>query len=231
MAYDPRTIAFFVELLHPPVQHDLKKLQTLHGDLFSDSRASYKNFSVQPFGVSFSNPQASQNSNSSLNFFQDRVQLREEFCSSGVDDVCARLEHITERAKEQCGIPIFTGEQCVVRSLVNPRQFRDSREFMAKGLLRFSEDNLSVFDRPTQLAGLRFVFPETQGQAGVFSIRMESYNGDPRSLYLENIGTFAPLFSAQDSKLLSDNLRATYDFLTERVTGFIQKFDRSEEKR
>lgn len=231
MQYDPRTIAFCVELLHPPMQHDLKKLQGLHGDLFADNKSSYKNFNLIPGGATFSNPQANASAVSLTSFLQDRIQIREELSGASLDDTCSRVEKIAVLAVERFKIPLFTGQQCIVRSLINPRQFRDSREFLARALFRFTEDDLKTLGRPLQLLGLRLVFPRVQSQNEVYALRLESYNGDPRALFLENIGTFSPVLPAQGTEPLLANLRETYRFLTEEVLQFLGRFDRLEEKK
>ena len=231
MAYDPRTIAFFVELLHPPVQHDLRRLQRLHGELFTDPKAVYQNFSVVQGGAAFSNPSLTPNASSSASFLADRIQVREEFSGAALEDACGRLERVAGLAIEHLGIQLFTAQQCVVRSLVNPRQFRDSREFLTRALFRFTEEDMRTLGRPVQLLGLRLVFPRVESRAEIYSLRLESYNGDPRSLYLENVGTFAPVLAAQGTSPLAENLRETYRFVTEEALEFLKRFDRQEEKK
>lgn len=228
MAYDPRTIAFFVELLHPPIQHDARKLQALHGELFTDQKSFYRNFAIVEGGAVYSNPPSMPNANSTACFLPDRVQVREEFTGAALDDACARLERIAGLAVSHMGIQLFTAQQCVVRSLVNPKHFRDSREFLARALFRFTQDDLQTFARPAQLLGMRFVFPRVEDKPEIYSLRLESYNGDPRSLYLENVGTFGPLLAAQGLAALSENLRSSYRFLTEEVLEFLTRFDKQE---
>lgn len=228
MPYDPRTIAFFVEMLHPPVQHDARKLQALHGELFTDAKAFYRNFAIVEGGAVVSNPPSMPNSNSTATFLTDRVHVREEFTGATLEDACARVERIAGLAVEKLGIQLFTAQQCVVRSLVNPRHFKDSRDFLARALFRFTEEDLRIFDRPAQLLGMRFVFPRLDGKPEIYSLRLESYNGDPRSLYLENVGTFGPLLAAQGLGALPENLRSSYKFLTEEVLQFLTRFDKQE---
>lgn len=228
MPYDPRTIAFFVELLHPPMQHDARKLQALHSELFTDAKAFYRNFAVIEGGAAYSNPPSMPNASSVATFLTDRVQVREEFTGTTLDDACARVERIAGLAVSQLNVQLFTAQQCVVRSLVNPRHFRDSRDFLARALFRFTQDDLQTFGRPAQLLGMRFVFPRLDGKPEIYSLRLESYNGDPRSLYLENVGTFGPLLAAQGLGALAENLRESYRFLTEEVLQFLTRFDKQE---
>ncbi len=231
MSYDPRTIAFLIELIHPPQKHAPEALQALHGELFRDPLASYQNFTLNPGGALFSNPPASAQMRSFLNFLPDRIQITEELSGISIDDYCYRLEKVARLAKERLRIPFFAAQQCIVRSLVNPRLASDSREFLAKRVFQFTSDHLKALGRPVQLLGMRFVFPKTQPDGEIYSLRLESYNNDLRSLFLENVGTFAPLAAEKEGSVWVKNLRASYRFLTEEGLKFIALFDQQEERR
>ncbi|HKE02302.1 MAG TPA: hypothetical protein VKE69_14890 [Planctomycetota bacterium] len=225
MLYDPRTIAFLGEVFHPPMAHEATRVQAIHNELFGDSRAGYRNFNLVPGGVALSNPPGSPSSNSSTTILGDRIRVVEELTDATLDDYLHRLDSVLRLAAARLEIPLFTGCQISVRSLVNPRHFRDSREFLARGMFRLVQDDLAAFARPSQTIGLRMVFPQHGAESSLYALRIESYNADPRSLYLENVGTFPGLIPAAQSAAFADSVRATYGFLVDRALTFLGRFD------
>jgi hypothetical protein len=223
--YDPRTIAFLCEVFHPPMAHDATRVQAIHNELFANGRAGYRNFNLIPGGIALSNPPAIPSANSSASILGDRVRVVEELTDASLEDYLARLETVVRLAAARLEIPVFTACQATVRSLINPRHFRDSREFLARGMFRFGDEDLHAFGRPSQMLGLRMVFPQSGEERAVYALRIESYNADPRSLYLENVGTFPGIVAAAQAGSFGEAVRATYGFLVERAADFLGRFD------
>ncbi len=225
MLYDPRTIAFLCEVFHPPVAHEAPRIQAIHAELFADPRTGYRNLHFGPGTATLSNSLATPNANSSVQILGDRLRLTEELTESSMDDFLGRLERVTRLGGTKLEIPVYTACQVSVRTLVNPRHYRDSREFLARGVFRFGEEDLTTFGRPSQMLGLRMVFPQSGTERAFYSLRIESYNGDPRSIYIENVGTFPGIVPAAEAGRLTECVRATYDFIVERALAFLGRFD------
>jgi hypothetical protein len=226
MLYDTRTIAFICEIFHPPqTSIEAARIQAIHNELFTNPRYGYRNFNFVPGGVVLSNPTTAQGANSSMAVLGDRLRVSEELTDASLDDFLARLDAIVKLAAARLEIPVFTACQVSVRSLVNSRTFRDSREFLARGMFRFSEQDLATFGRPSQMLGLRMLFPQSAGERAFYALRIESYNNDPRSLFLENVGTFPGVVPAAEGGSFVECVRATYGFLTERAVEFLARFD------
>jgi hypothetical protein len=115
-----------------------------------------------------------------------------------------------------------------VRTLINPQNFRDSRLFLREGLFGFGAE-LAALGREPQLYGLRMVVPPTADAPHAFSLRVESFANDPRSLFLENQASFGPLLPAQGLDALAANVHATYDFVVDRALAFVRHFDARQE--
>ncbi len=226
MSYDIRTIAFLAEVIHPPIELDVKNIKKLHDEIFEDPQISYRNFAMAPDGIHLSNLVDRPGAVSSVSFLPDRVQFREEFTGNTVDEFGTRVKGIVLRAGKYSGFNIAIGHQFVVRSLLNPRYYTDTREFLATGTCGMEEHYFEGFKRPLGLFGLKFVFPQTPEDSSLFTLRIESFNQDPRSLFIENIGTFTHCMIPGEIDKLSGNLEKTYDFLAEKVTGFIAQFDK-----
>ena len=224
MHYAPRTIAFIAELVHPPVAPDPARIQKVHNDLFQTPDPAYKSFAVTPTGTVLSNPVARPGAVSQASFAADRIQFREELGSLTVEEFAQRVQQIAEIVAELCGIQVFTATQVTVRTLVNPRNFTDAREFLAQGMFGFTTET-DDFERDPELYGLRMIFPPREDHPNAHSLRIESFNDDPRSLFIENQATFAPILVARGLEPLAENVEATYTFLVERSLSFVGRFD------
>ncbi len=77
--------------------------------------------------------------------------------------------------------------------------------------------------------GLRLVFPPQPEEPNAFTLRVESFASDPRSIFLENQGSFGPIVPARGIEPLGANIRATYDFIIDRVLSFVERFDARQE--
>lgn len=223
-AYAPRTIAFLTELIHPPTQPDPALIQRIHNDLFQEPDPAYKSFAVTPTGAVLSNPVTRPGAVSAASFMGDRIQFREELGSMTVDEFAQQVRRITERVATQAGTQVFTAQQVTIHTLVNPRHFQDAREFLAGGMFGFHGET-DDFGRELQLLGLRMVFPPSEGQPNAHALRVESFNDDVRSLFIENQASFPPILVARGLEAIEENIQVAYEFLVERALSFIGRFD------
>lgn len=228
MDYPIRSIAFQAELIHAPRQHTPQSLQKIHAASFENASYLYQNFQLVPGGAVLSNPQTGAGMVSMASFLADRVQVREEMSGIGQDDFRERLQNLAGMASTQLGVEQFVLQNFVVRSLVNPRSFHDSREFMSRSLLNMEEEDMSCLQRIPQILGVRLVFPESPEQVGVYNIRIESYAAEPRSLFLENVGTFRTPVQSQDPESVALGFNQTYEYLDTNLVEFIAQFDARE---
>jgi hypothetical protein len=224
MHYAPRTIAFLAELFHPPVEPDPGAVQKIHNQLFQEPDPAYNSFAVTPAGSVLSNPVTRPGAVSSAGFLADRIQYREELTSLTMEEFAARVRDISALVSGSLGIQVYTAQQVTIRTLINPRHFQDSREYLKAGMFGF-DDETEDFGREPQLYGIRMVFPPTPDQPSAFALRIESFNSDPRSLFIENQATFAPILVARGLEPLAENVEATYHFLVERCLSFVGRFD------
>ncbi len=228
MDYQQRTIAYLCELHHPPLAPDPRPIQKLHNEMYEGGDPPWSSFAVTPAGPVLSNPVSQPGAVSLAAFLADRIQFREEMGSLTYEDFAGRIRSIAEKVSERRGIQMFTGQTVTIRCLINPRTFRDSRAFLRQGMFRFAEEP-EVLGRDPQLYGLRLVFPPGTNSPDAFALRIESYNRDPRSLFLENQGTFGPLITGRGLVQIEENVRATYAFLRERAIPFVARFDARQE--
>ena len=115
-----------------------------------------------------------------------------------------------------------------VRTLINPRHFPDSREFVKAGMFGFGSE-MGEFGREPQLYGMRLVFPPTPGDPNAHALRIESFNSDPRSVFVENQATFGPTVLQNGLAPVEGNIHAAYQFVVERALKFLAHFDATQE--
>lgn len=228
MHYAPRTIAFSAELLHPPTAPDPAPIQKLHNQMFETGEPLYRSFTVTHQGAVLSNPVTRPGAVSSATFLADRCQFREELTGLTVEEFAARVIEVAEQVAALRQLQLYLQQKITVRTLVNPRSYKDSRTYLGQGMFGFS-DELEDFGREPQLFGLRMVFPPKADEANAFTLKIESFHNDPRSLFIENVGGFGPVVAAKGLDPIAGNIASTYDFVVERALAFIARFDLREE--
>ena len=222
--YAPRTVAFQSELFHPLAEADAGRLQRLHNQLFERGSPVYSDFAVLANGATLSNPASRPGAISSASFTHDRMVFREELSHLTVEDFARRVRGIAQAACGLLGVQVLTAHQVTIRTLANPRNFRDSRAYVKEGMFGFGPQ-VESFGREPQLYGLRLVFPPSEGEPNAHSLRIESYHGDPRSIFLENQASFAPILVARGLEPIERNIDEAYRFLVERGLAFVGRFD------
>lgn len=237
--YDPRTIAYITELIHFPMQHDPAAMRRLYNRLGEHAGDWYLNFNVdpaqggaqlvtaKPLGTPTASPMGpmQQQQVSAVTLMPDRIQVQEEMTELSLDGYLDRLAVVAEAACEELRIPQVNAQQCTVRSLVSPRSVADSREFLAGRVLGAQGEPLEGIGRPVGMVGIRFMFPQTEDDPSVFNVRVESYNADPRSLFLEVAAVFPGNVEPQELGALTSNVQRTYDFLESNLCDFVARFD------
>jgi hypothetical protein len=224
MSYNPRTVALVAELLHPPMPPDPALVQRVHNRMYEAGQPAYSSFSVTPAGAVLSNPVGQPGASSYAAFLPDRFQFREELTSLTPDDFARQVRQVSEMVLEARGIKVFTGQQVTVRTLVNPRHFKDSRVFLKQGMFGFGNETES-FGREPQLFGIRLAFPAENGETSAFALRIESYSSDPRSLYIENQAVFGPVLVEQGMGPAETNVLEAYAFVLRNALRFVSCFD------
>ena len=225
MSYDPRTIAFLAEVLFPPVKLAPKVVQGIHNSLFQKPELSYQNFQVAQDGIHLTNLPGAPGAVSSVTFLPDRLVVREELRATTLEDFATRLVNVAGISLKQLEIPVSVAQQFVVRSLVTPRHVKDSRNLLSQRLIAGSTDTWRKLDRPLDSIGLRLTFPQHGENRELFNVRIESWNQDTRSLWIENVGSFTRPIRPEEVPQLSTSLNSTYDFLAGPVCDFIEQFD------
>ncbi len=227
MSYDPRSIAFLAEVLFPPCQLPAEMVQRVHNTLYQQPEISYQNFQVAADGIHLSNVSNKPGGVSSVSFGPDRLIIREELQGRTVEEFATRVVNVASISFKILKIPMSMAQQFIVRSLITPRSVSNSQEFLAQRLVSQNPDAWQRLGRPVQGMGLRYTFPQNDEQKNVFNVRVETWNQDPRSLWLENIGSFTQPTPMENLSTLSQHLHQTYAFLTGQVCEFLREFDRS----
>ncbi len=225
MHYTPRTIAFHTDLVHPPAAVDASPIQRVHNRLFASSEPVYHNFHVTPQGAVLANQAAGPGRSSQVAFLNDRVRFVEEGTGLTIEEFAARVTRIIGLVGEERPYPLFAAQQVTIRTLVNPRQYPGGLEFLKDGLLGLGGPT-EEFGREPGALGLRLAFGMQPDRPQAFQVRIESLPADPRSLLLENQGTFGPIAPPnQGLEPLEQNILATYAFTTNELLRFLARFE------
>jgi hypothetical protein len=212
-----------VEVLHLPMQHAKTQLRTLYTKLCS--LCDFENFTQRPGGARIERPASEEAGLARVTFGPDRITFSEEGGLLTVDGCCERLEAILAESMDLLGIPILLMEQCTVRAVVTPGAFRSASDFIGTRLMNIGSGDFSAIGRPTSVFGFRLVAPATAEARDSYSVRVEVFARDPKSLYLENVGTFRQPLNRADLHTVAQSLRDTSSFVSEKLCSFLSLFD------
>jgi hypothetical protein len=225
MSYELRTIALRAEVIHAPIQLRPEMVQGIHNSLYRQAELSYQNFQIAPDGIHLSNLPQRPGEASVATFLPDRLVLREELQICTVEEFATRLVNVASVSYQALGITATLAQQFSIRSLVTPQHVKNGQILLMERLLRAGPDATKEFGRPIQSAGLRLVFPQTENSPEVFQVRIETWPQDPRSLWLENVGSFAQATQVENLPHISNYLYATYKFMAGPLGRFLAHYD------
>lgn len=228
MLSDPRSIAFIVDCIHPQIRHDQGALQRLYSKLAEGGTLTYANFNITPMGAQMTTVHGPASipggtSHSALTFGVDRIQVKEEWPQISLDDFISRARDAVETTMNELPIPMFGAVQCVIRCLVSAQGTADSRQYFDENFFRMDEGAQERLGRQVNLLGLRLAFPATPDDMSVHNVRIESFNGDVRSIFLEECGVYQTPITVQDTSPVENAIRGAYDFLTHNVTDYLRR--------
>ncbi len=223
--YALRSISYLIELVHPPMQHDVQKLQELYRELSSPPLSLYQNFNVAAGGAQLSNATTAAGAASTMTITGDRIQILEQRTAVDPEEFARRAVQVVEVAGRHVPYQVFMPIQFVVRTLLNPQQHHDTRELVGQQMCNLSQDMLDSLGRQPNLYGIRLVFPQDDASNSIFNVRVESYNTDHRSLFIENAGIFPTPLPANEPERLAEGFEATYGFIQENLARMVRSFD------
>lgn len=226
MLSEPRTIAVLTELVHLPMVHAPEKLREVYNEVCRT--CGYENFIRVQGGARIERTEPEGGGLSQLTFLGDRVQLAEEHTGTTAEQFARKVSAVLATAMPALGIPFFLLQACTVRAIAAPNSFRSASEYLARSVFRIQPEDLAKLGRPSGVFGFRLVFPPTTQHPHNFSVRVECYARDGRALYLENVGTFKVPIQAGNLVEVENNLKATSDFLIDKVVAFLSIYDRKE---
>lgn len=227
MLSDPRSIAFVVECINPQIRHTPQRIQRLYSTMIGDPLLVYNNLNLVAGGARMTTVHGPASipgatSHSTLVIAPDRVQLTEEWPSLTLDDFLDKASAAVAVVMKELEIATFPVTQCVTRCLVSVQGLADSREFFNQYFFRMDEEAVARLGRDVNLFGLRLAFPATSEDPSLFNVRIESFNNDVQSMFLEASGVFPTPFQADDLSPFQAAYRSTYDFLTRNVTDYLR---------
>ena len=230
MLSEPRSISYVLECIHAPVQHQPQDLKRLYAKTVEEPELGYSNFNTGPLGAQMTavhGPASFPNttSHSILAVGADRMQMKEEWPSISVDDFIRKGEKAFNLVFQELNIPHFVALQCMVRCLISPQGTEDCREWLNERFVGINDEDVSVLGRSPGLFGLRLAFPGTENDPGLHNIRIESFGGDNRSVFLEDSAVYSGKIESNEWQKIDSAMRGSYEFVTGPVMNWLGSFD------
>ena len=226
MLSEPRTISLLSELIHIPMKHAPERLREVYNRVCQS--CGYENFIRTPAGARIERQDVDSGGFSHLNFTGDRIQLTEDHIGISVDQFAQKVSSVVNEAMSILRIPVVLVQQVTIRVISTPNHYDTSGELLGRSIFRFRAEDLETIGRPTSVFGLKLMFPRTRDEPHAFSVRVESYLRDGRSLYIENVGLFKTPVQIQSLDALEKNVQKTSSFIVEKVVPFLSRYDRRE---
>lgn len=227
MHYEPRTIALQTEVVHPPQAPDARAVQAIHNEMFSSPQPAWASFQVgAEGGPVLSNPATHPGHVSQAVFLPDRLAVREEQSAATLDEFAERCADLAGRYAKARGLGVFLAQVVTQRALVNVHHHTDTRRFLAEDVLHIAGD-LTTFSRPAATVGLRLAFTSASADQPAVGVRVESYNADPRSLFLEVQATYGPAVAPGAVDAVRQRILQTGEILEREVLPFVARHDRA----
>ncbi len=218
---EPRTIARNIDFLHIPVQHNPELLRDLYLEV--SRSCGYENFIRVGNGARLETI-GEGGGFSRLTFANDRISFQEEHNNISLENQFRRVEEVIKVTSSKLGIPIYICRNVTLRAVASAPT--NSSQFLTENLFQVGPEEMSPFGRNGHLVGFRMHFPPKEPKGGLHQIRIESYLRDPRSLFLENMGTFKLPLQPSETARIKSELSEVDDFVHERMSKFLDQFPR-----
>ncbi|MFT7619856.1 MAG: hypothetical protein ACI97A_003513 [Planctomycetota bacterium] len=226
MLSEPRSISYILECIHAPIRHDPQVLKRLYAKTVEEPLLGYSNFNTGPAGAQMTavhGPASFPNttSHSVLAVAADRIQLKEEWPSISVEDFISKSQLALGLVFEELKIPGFVAVQAMVRCLVSPQGVDDCRAWLNEQFVGLNENDVTSLGRAPGLFGLRLAFPGTEEDPGLHNVRVESFGGDNRSVFLEDSAVYSGQIAPDQLDRIENAMSGAYDFLTGNVMNWL----------
>ena len=226
MQSEDRVIHFSLELVHPPSPLKKEALQKLYFELSQTRHGSYDNTDFTNMLTPKFSSRRGQRTQSVAVFLPDRLLLIEEWADIPLSDFIDKVQDIAPLALEAREAKECLAHSATVRSTFALSHFEDARTFLIDHACKQDQLISPHFQRPIAVGGLRFVLPETNDHPGNFNVTIESFRHSRSEVFVEVKGVFGRQRTpVDDLSVVTDNLRAVRNFVSERVYPYLNQFD------
>lgn len=231
---ESQVIHFGAELIHPPHLHEEAQL---HDFYYRLSKVKYCGCDFKQFRIIPSGAEMSTNIgrlHSVCRVSEDRLHISEDWTTLSAEEFITRVREIVKTYMDTFNIRLFIVQTSAVRTLLTTTNFNDARVFLAEWVckLKGAEEIFPSFEnRPVQMFGIRLMFPPVEEENRRFNIRIESFNQDPKRVFVECISDYeGPPISEEDLGLIGKNIERTLEFSTKNVLNFLSRYDVKQEE-
>jgi len=224
MFSEPSTISLLCECVHLPAKYTIEQVREVYNKICGTS--GYENFIRTSTGARIERQGPGGRGFSRLTFAGDRLQFAEDHMGTTAEQFGKKVRTVLEDAMPGLGIGAILVQQVTVRAVCTPNAFSSAAEFLAASIFRVPQADLQDFERPASLHGFRLVFPATKEQPEAFNVRVEAYLREPRSVYIENVGTFKAPIPSSNLDTIESQIGAVSDFIAGKIIPFLTQYDR-----
>lgn len=224
MFSEPSTISLLCECVHLPAKYTIERVREVYNKICTT--CGYENFIRTSAGARIEQRGPGGRGFSRLTLTGDRLQFAEDHMGITAEQLGRKVRTVLEEAMPALGIPAILVQQVTVRTTCMPNASSSAAEFLSGSIFRVQREDLADFGRPAGLHGFRLVFPADKEHSGAFNVRVEAYLRDPRSIYIENVGTYKTPTQVNNLEGLANQIEEVSEFIATDVVPFLSKYDR-----
>ncbi|MFP6737110.1 MAG: hypothetical protein VCD34_00065 [Planctomycetota bacterium] len=224
MFSEPSTISLLCECVHLPAKYTIERVREVYNKICTT--CGYENFIRTSTGARIERRGPGGRGFSRLTLTGDRFQFAEDHMGITAEQFGRKVKTVLEDAMPALGIPAILVQQVTARATCMPNAISSAREFLSSSIFRVQGEDLQGFGRPAGLHGFRLVFPADRERPGAFNVRVEAYLRDPRSIYIENVGTYKAPIQVKNLDGLQGQIEEVSEFILTGIVPFLSKYDR-----
>ncbi len=76
---------------------------------------------------------------------------------------------------------------------------------------------------------MKMIFPQLESEQDLHTVRIESFNQDPRCVFIEDVATFTEAVMPDNLDEIGANVKVTYNFVREKALAFLAAYDHPRE--
>jgi hypothetical protein len=216
------------DLIHLPIFYERAEIQQFYYDMSRKLYGGYASLSFIPGNIELFTVYGNGGSSRCM-LLPDRFRIVESNSGIKPEDFKSRFEVTMASASAVFGVTNFPLQTVKIVAVSQPLLWDDAVDFLACKICGMEPEDLAAFGRRASAFTMNFRFLATSEEHNNFNVKIEAIEPSQKSVVMEVEGTFSELVTPQSLALGAANVQKTYDFIGQRLLGFLNRHDKKPE--